>query len=200
MLSHVFKKDNERLKKVVFRGLTAEESGKIAESYKKYVLTEVHYCKEGGELVDDREGENVRYVVKKPVTMFDVTEEMKRPSDYKVYQVRYRRPRRPYIHGWKYCKMCDKFYFTDELMCPIHRKKYRMNTRKGPKLGNRYSDADRVDPGGLEVGDGEKIFMEGREIPIRFYEKGVDPENWQKRYNGLMEYLARRRMKVTSSL
>lgn len=89
----------------------------------------------------DSEKESLKKIVNGPVTYFAINEWN---DSNEGYLPRARRPRFPYLHGWKFCKLCNEYMLTDEIRCPIHHLRLRTNPRSGSREAARYSLADRV--------------------------------------------------------
>lgn len=94
--------------------------------------------------------EEIRDVKGKPIIFFDLDWDKASRDDAKIMglprNVMTRRARYGYIHGWRYCSLCEAFYKTDRLMCPVHNKPLRLK----PHKKYRRTEADVTDPENYE--------------------------------------------------
>jgi len=136
----VHKKDLEEMEKAKF-GCSLPDKVRVRMRINKKLSSESKANVKDTPLEVDSEKESMKKVVKGPVTYFGVNEWADIGEECFP---RARRPRFPYLHGWKFCRLCDQYILTDDINCPIHNIRLRTNPRSGSREAVRYSLADRV--------------------------------------------------------
>lgn len=152
----VHKRDLKRMEGAKFT-CSLPDKVKVKMKLRKKLVAESKAEEKKVDVEVDSSGEASKKIVGGPVTYFDA-EEWCGPGEKLI--PRTRRPRWPYLHGWKFCRLCDQYMLTDEDRCPIHHLPLRTNPRSGSREAVRYSVVDRVSIGEEKVDDdGIKVLV-----------------------------------------